>query len=89
MGGLHQRLTEIQRRSRWKTGLRVGGVALASVGALLLPRARHVIEFTKRDLSAFNAIADAGEFVGWGLACIAGGTLAVVVSFLIRGDVHD
>ena len=89
MGDLDRQLTAIEHRRRWKTGLRVVGLALAGVGVVLLPKARHGIEFTKRDLSAFYAIVDAGEFVGWGFACIAAGTLAFVVSFLIRVDVQD
>ena len=59
---------------------------VAGVGLALLPRTRYLFEFSERDLSAFSPVADTGAFAGWALACIVAGILAVIVSFLVRGD---
>jgi hypothetical protein len=87
MRRIQRQLTAIERRRRWKIGLRVAGVALISVGVMLLPFPHF--GFAKRDLSRFSAIADAGEFTAWALGFIVTGGLAFVGSFLIRGDVQD
>lgn len=87
MGDLQRQLSAIERRARWKTALRVGGVILVGVGVIFLPATHQV--FSERGLSVFSDVADTGALAGWGVACIAAGVLAVVVSVLIPGDVQD
>jgi hypothetical protein len=88
MRRIQRQLTAIERRRRWKTGLRAGGVSVVSVGIILLPRFRH-LGFAKRDLSGFSAIADTGEFTAWALGCIVAGSLVFIASFFIPGNVQD
>jgi hypothetical protein len=87
MRRIQRQLTAIDRRRRWKTALRVGGVALFSIGVVFLP-VPH-LGFAKRDLSGFSAIADSGEFTAWALCCIVTGSLVFVASCFIQGDVQD
>jgi L-asparagine transporter-like permease len=87
MRGIQRQLTAIQRRRRWKICLRVAGIMLVAVGVVLLPFPH--LGFAKRDLSGFSAIADTGEFAASALVCIVTGSLIVVASFLIRGDMQE
>ena len=70
-----------------KTTLRVGGVLLVAAGVMFLPLQDYT--FTKRDLSAFNSLADLGAFVPWGLSLVVFGIAAIGASCLIRGDLSD
>jgi hypothetical protein len=70
-----QRLTSIERRTRQKTALRIGGMIVAGIGLMFFP-ARNFV-FSRRDTSAFHAIADLGAFVPWAAACVVVGLLAI------------
>ena len=80
-------LTSVERRTRQKTALRIGGAVVALVGAMFFP-ARNFV-FNRADTSAFHQIANLGAFVPWGAACVLVGLLAIGASFLIRADLSD
>jgi hypothetical protein len=82
-----EHLTAVQRRTRQKTALRIGGMVFVAIGCLFFP-VRNVV-FNRSDTSVFHQIANLGAFVPWGATCLMIGLLAVGASFLIRGDLSD
>lgn len=84
---IRARLTAIQRRSRLKTALRVGGLVTIVVGLMFLPDRSH--GFTRRDSSAFSSVVDLGEFVPWGGACMAAGAVLFGASYLVRAGLTE
>jgi len=68
----------------WKPILRIGGIVAMLVGFTCLPLGMGASP--KRDLSVFNNIADSGAFLKMGLALMAGGLIAVVLSRFVPGD---
>ena len=82
-----QKLTLLERRTRQKTALRIGGLVVVAVGLIFFPARSFV--FRRADTSAFHTITDLGSFVPWGVACVAVGVLAIGASCLIRADLSE
>jgi hypothetical protein len=80
----YAQLNANERRRRWGWALRIVGIVILFIGLGLLPHPRGV--WTKRNLSAFAAVADRRAFVREGVALAALGVLAVAGSFLISTD---
>jgi hypothetical protein len=43
----------------------------------------------KRDLSAFNSLADMGAFLSWGVSLIGTGVALIVVALLLPGRFEE
>ena len=73
--------------SHLKTVLRVGGTAIAAIGAMFFPVGLNV--FQMRDLSVFHNIADLGVFVPMGVTLLVIGLIAFGLSFVVRGEMGE
>jgi hypothetical protein len=69
---------------RAKLLLRIVGVAIAAFGLVCLPVGYSINP--KRDLSAFNNLADTGIFVTVGFVLIATGVVLFVASWILPGE---
>ena len=70
--------------SRLKVVLRVVGASVLVMGPMFLPM-QHCTG-PKRDLSAFNNIAETGAFLGPALVLLAVGLATLILSWLLPGD---
>jgi hypothetical protein len=76
--------------SRFKLILRVGGTIVLLVGLFFLPIGHWTRgERTHYVPSAFNGIADLGGFLSIGLFLAGVGLVALIVSFLLPGEMYD
>jgi hypothetical protein len=66
----------------------MGGIAVFAVGAMCLPIG-YGHHHPKRDLSVFFNIAEMGDFIKAGLLLIGVGLIAVILSFLLPGEMDD
>ena len=73
--------------SRLKLILRIGGVIVVLVGLMFLPVGYG--NSPKRDLSVFHNIADMGSFIKTGFLLVGLGLIAVVLSFLLPGEMDE
>lgn len=72
---------------RGKLLLRIAGVASMAAGLGCLPVGYGINP--KRDLSAFNNLADMGVFVNLGLILIAVGAVVLLASWFLPGEEPD
>lgn len=72
---------------RLKAGIRLAGILVLLLGGMSIPIEHGVSP--KRDLSAFNSLADMGAFLTWAVALIGIGIVLIVVAVLLPGRFED
>jgi len=70
--------------SRLKLVLQMGGVVLFLLGIICLPAGYGLSP--KRNLSAFNNLADLGAFIKMGLVLMGIGLVAFFISYFVPGE---
>jgi hypothetical protein len=72
---------------RLKARIRLAGILVLLLGGMFIPIGHGVSP--KRDLSAFNNLADMGAFLTWAVALIGIGIVLIVVAVLLPGRFED
>jgi hypothetical protein len=82
-------MNEVDRRERLRRvaiALRIAGIVVMLIGLMCMP---GIGPNPKRDLSAFNNLADLGLFWKMGLVLLPLGAAMLVVSLVLPGGTED